>query len=269
MPNIFDSAWDQYNRGWQQLYGAPQSAVPVDMGPLASAPYAYPSAGSGAPVGPPESPAGALAAPAQTLMVPAGATPYVGAPMGSPDFVSDPSVLNGDQGLAASGEGRSNLSQESPNLLNIGGYTGSIGSAISNTLGGLTSYLGSKNSPLVQQQGGTPGTPSAGGGYVDPTTGYYIGASPGTGQSGYAYPSQANAAAAGDTGSGVGGGGMTGLGTAAGGAAASTILSFGKQVAADEAPVTVNPAAWAGPIPQGFTFVVPKLSPNAPVAGGF
>jgi hypothetical protein len=53
-------------------------------------------------------------------------------------------------------------------------------------------------------------SPASGGGYSVP--GGYIGASPGPGQSGYMYPSQAAATAAGDVGTGVGGGGMSGSG---------------------------------------------------------
>lgn len=59
-------------------------------------------------------------------------------------------------------------------------------------------------------RGGTPGTPSAGGGYA--TQGGYIGGSPGVGQSGYMYPNQAAATAVGDVGAGPGGaagGGLT------------------------------------------------------------
>jgi hypothetical protein len=60
-------------------------------------------------------------------------------------------------------------------------------------------------------------TPASGGGYNVP--GGYIGASPGPGQSGYMYPSQAAATAAGDVGTGVGGGGgmSSGLKSALGG----------------------------------------------------
>jgi hypothetical protein len=60
-------------------------------------------------------------------------------------------------------------------------------------------------------------SPASGGGYSVP--GGYIGASPGPGQSGYMYPSQAAATAAGDVGTGVGGGGgmSSGLKSALGG----------------------------------------------------
>ena len=66
-------------------------------------------------------------------------------------------------------------------------------------------------------------------------------------------------------GGGAGGaaGGMGGMsGASMGSAVAGILTNFGNQVAKDEAPVTVSPQLWGGPLPSPVQFIPPTLARN-------
>jgi hypothetical protein len=142
---------------------------------------------------------------------------------------SDPGQLRATDvsGLASSGTGQHPYSglKYDPNLMKIGGFTGAGGSV-----------AGTGFSPLTSAFGGMGGGGGGGGGGGD------------------------------------GGGGMVGNiasligGTATQGqgmnAITGALSGFSKAVQEANAPVTVDPSAWAGPIPGLTTFPTVTLAPN-------
>jgi hypothetical protein len=74
--------------------------------------------------------------------------------------------------------------------------------------------MGMFGSPMMMQAMAARSGGATGGGYNIPGGGGYVGGSPGAGMSGYLYPSQSAATAAGDVGMGPGGGPSAAMGAA-------------------------------------------------------
>jgi hypothetical protein len=164
--------------------------------------------------------------------------------------VSTESELRGadTSALGASGAGepqsRYNLAWN-PNVTNVGGFTGAGGTVAggfspASGTSGFFGGLGQQGAANQQgyQAGLTEADPFGAGGTYDVTAGGGGGAM-GGGQS----PMQ-------NLGFGV----------------ANVLSKFGDVVAKANAPVSVNPSTWAGPIPQPASFVWPTLSPQNPAS---
>jgi hypothetical protein len=171
--------------------------------------------------------------------------PFVGQPIGADGQYSYPVPESEPSAFGRTGPGQSvsqlassgtpehmyNLGSPSSQLTNIGGYTGGVAGGFSPLSSAAGSLLASKTRGAGEGGGGGPGL---------------------LGQTG------------------IFGGGAGGLSAGQmGGAASSAISAFGDLFAKTHAPVSVDPAAWAGAPPPPATFTFPTLAPNYPQPGGF
>lgn len=183
--------------------------------------------------------------------------PSLGAPLGSDNqFDTSPIYQRRELGsedisqLSSSGRGRASLGAFDPGLLKTGGFQGgSWGAGLEPMQKAAEAMSGGGGS------GTTPGQPSGGGGggsNLSPIDAMALSGVPG---------------AAGATGATGGGGG--GMGAGAIGALQKSGKQFGAIASAmadvvrqSEAPASINPALWAGPVPAAYTFAPPNLAPN-------
>jgi hypothetical protein len=258
MPNFLENAFDQYRRGWEQLYGQPyvQPATTTAAGPLVNeAPYNVPGA-----------------APSYYGMLPVAPVSsegtFVGAPLGSgqqqqqqqSEWERNPSELSQTDinALAESGRGRANLTMPSEKLTDVGGGAqGDMFAPLESLAGSLykAKFGGGagQGAGATAPAGATPGTTEMSGYDINTDAGMraYLGIDGGGGGAG---------------GGGFGGfGGMSGANMASG--ISGVLSSFANQVAKNAAPMTVRPDLWAGPVPTPLTFTPPTLARNT--GGGF
>jgi hypothetical protein len=271
MPSLFDTAFQQYQNGWNQRYAQnPYADFSRHIDDIKAEQKALADGGvrtvgqGGAPAAPqPNYPN------TRTMSPTPGTAPFVGAPLGAKRYdasgklidetgqpVSDPSELasTDTSGLAASGEGRANLSAFDPKLTDIGGDTAGVAAGFE-PLQSLTGSL-SKQAGRTGQGGGSGGANQMLN-YGGVTGQPYVGPE-GAGVTGRTYTPSAGTG-------GAGGGGMfggAGGGAAAGSAAAGVLSSFADVVAKAMSPVTVDPTKWAGAIPSPVYYTPPTLARN-------